>query len=172
MEKPQKLPKLTKKQKGFVKDYIATGNGVQSALNNYDTDDYSTAGNIASDNLNKPKIQKAILSIAEQIPDEHLVRVHIEGLNASKTIKTADDGTDIVEPDYAVRHKYLDSAYKIKRLYGTEELEKPKENVYNFFFEPKFQQNIRSYDENLKNLILNKDAQETKETTHIVDTSG
>ncbi len=155
-KKTTPLQKLTKKQRGFVKDYIKTGNGVQSAMKNYDTDDYSTAGSIAVENLQKPAIQNAIMSIAERISDDDLVRVHNEGLNASRTIKSTDEST-IVEPDYAVRHKYLDSAYKIKRLYGEEPKEITKENVYNFFFEPKFQQNIRSYDENLKNLILNKD---------------
>lgn len=112
------MDKLTKKEKGFVKDYVETGNGVQSALKNYDTEDYSTAGNIASENLKKPRIQNAILSIAEQIPDDLLVQVHIEGLNASRTIKTDDEGAEIVEPDYAVRHKYLDTAHKLKGTYA------------------------------------------------------
>lgn len=101
------MDELTKKQKGFVKDYVETGNGVQSALNNYDTDDYSTAGAIASENLNKPKVINAIKSIAEYFTEEELAKVHLEGLKATK----GD------EPDYAVRHKYLDSAYKIKGLY-------------------------------------------------------
>lgn len=102
---------LTKKQKGFVKDYIETGNGVQSALNNYDTDDYSTAGNIASDNLNKPKIQIAIKSIAESIPDELLVEKHLELLNASN-----DKGSI----DSQAVGKGLDMAYKIKGTYAPE----------------------------------------------------
>lgn len=51
---------LTKKQRGFVNDYAETGNGVQSALKNYDTEDYSTAGVIAVENLEKPKIIEAL----------------------------------------------------------------------------------------------------------------
>ena len=115
---------LTKKQKGFVKDYVETGNGVQSALKNYDTDDYSTAGMIASENLEKPKI---IESIAESIPDELLKSVHLEGLRATRsqgvggmvlnTEKEEFGHTNIEVPDYAVRHKYLDTAYKLKNLY-------------------------------------------------------
>lgn len=43
------------------------------------------------------------------------------------------------------------------------EPEKPKDtNVYNFFFEPTFQQNIKNYDENFKNQILK--AQHVEET--------
>ena len=101
------MVKLTKKERGFVKDYIRTENGTQSVLNNYDTDDENTAGVIAHENLRKPKIQKAI---QEALPDELLAKVHLEGLDAKRD--------DI--PDYAVRHKYLDSAYKIKGTYAPE----------------------------------------------------
>ncbi len=109
---------LSKKEKGFVKDFVETGNGVQSALNNYDTESYSTAGVIAHDNLKKPKI---INAIQEALPDELLATVHLEGLKASKTYQGKDDDSEtILEPDYAVRHKYLDSAYKLKGLYAPE----------------------------------------------------
>jgi hypothetical protein len=98
--------RLTKKQKGFVKDYIETGNGVQSALNNYDTTDYSTAGNIASENLDKPKIIEAI---ADAIPDDLLVKKHLALLN-----KTDDKG----EIDVSAVSKGLDMGYKIKGSYA------------------------------------------------------
>jgi len=117
---------LSKKEKGFVKDWIKTGNGTQSILNNYNTKSENVAGVMAVENLAKPKIQKAIMSIAEQIPDEDLVKVHKEGLNAGKTIFKNNNSTGEVEevgyePDYAVRHKYLDSAYKIKGIYSQDE---------------------------------------------------
>lgn len=116
---------LTKKQKGFVQDYVETGNGVQSALKNYDTDDYRTANAIAVENLQKPAIQNAIKSIADSIPDKDLIRVHKEGLEASKKVfKNNNESGEIElvgeEPDYAVRHKYLDSAYKLKGVYAPE----------------------------------------------------
>lgn len=57
---------LTKKQKGFVKDYLETGNGVQSALKNYDTTDYATAGVIAVENLEKPNVKAYLESKAEK----------------------------------------------------------------------------------------------------------
>lgn len=101
---------LTKKQKGFVKDYVRTGHGTKSALNNYDTTDERVAQAIASENLSKPIIQKAIMSIADRIPDELLEKVHMEGLNAMNK-----DGED-----YAVRHKYLDTAYKLKGSFAAE----------------------------------------------------
>lgn len=103
---------LTKKQRGFVKDYIQTGNGTKSALKNYDTEDYGTAQNIASENLTKPIIVNAI---HKALPDELLAEVHEEGLAATFTDKYNTD-----EPDYATRHKYLDSAYKLKGTYAPE----------------------------------------------------
>lgn len=56
---------LTKKEKGFAKDYMDTGNGVQSALKNYDTESYFSAGAIASQNLKKLQIQQYIAEHAE-----------------------------------------------------------------------------------------------------------
>lgn len=59
------MQKLTKKEKGFADDYLETGHGVESALKNYDTEDYNTAGAIASQNLRKLKIQAYIQDHAE-----------------------------------------------------------------------------------------------------------
>ncbi len=110
--KTTKPRRLSKKQKGFIKDYVATGNGTQAALNHYDVKNENVARSIASENLTKPAIMDAILSIAEQIPDELLVKVHNEGLEATEGL--------LEQPDYAVRHKYLDSAYKLKGAYAAE----------------------------------------------------
>lgn len=60
------LPKLTKKQKAFAKEYLETGNGRQSALKVYDTTDPNTAAVIASENINKPNIQAYLESKAEK----------------------------------------------------------------------------------------------------------
>lgn len=75
------LDGLTKKQKGFVKDYIETGNGTKSALKNYDTDDENTASTISSENLRKPTVINAIKSLGEQIPDSLIVDKLIGLLN-------------------------------------------------------------------------------------------
>lgn len=115
------IEKLTKKESGFIKDYIKTGNATKAVLNNYDTKDKNVAGAIGSENLRKPKIQKIIKSIADKIPDNKLLEVHLEGLEATKVSYirklTPDGPEDIEEPDYAVRHKYLESGYKLKGLY-------------------------------------------------------
>jgi hypothetical protein len=105
------------KQKEFVAEYIQNGNNATQAVKDvYDIEDENYAGVKGHRLIRSDKIQNAILSIAEQIPDDLLVQVHLEGLNASRTIKTEDD--EIVEPDYAVRHKYLDTAHKLKGTYA------------------------------------------------------
>jgi len=109
------MDKLTKKQRIFVKEYIKNENGTQSALKAYDTKSENVANVIAVENLRKPMIVEVLKNLAERIPDELLEKVHLEGLVAGR-IK--EDGN--IEPDYAIRHKYLDSGYKLKGSYAAE----------------------------------------------------
>ena len=52
---------MTLKQKLFVRKYVEhKGNGTQAALDAYDTQDASVAHVIASENLRKPTVKKAI----------------------------------------------------------------------------------------------------------------
>ena len=104
---------LTKKEKGFVKDFVKTGNGVKAALKNYNTTDYSTAGNIASENLNKPKIINAVKSLADRIPDELVIERHIDLLNA-RTILGQLDPTAVKAG--------VDMAYKLKGSYAPDKI--------------------------------------------------
>ena len=73
--------------------------------------------------MKKDNIQQAIKSIADQIPDKLLVKVHLEGLEATKL-----DGLLVVE-DYSVRHKYLDSGLRLKGAYAPDRLETINVNV-------------------------------------------
>ena len=68
-KKPQKKTKpkndkCTPKEAAFAKEYVETGNGVQSALKVYDTQSYKSASVIADQNLEKLRIQKLIASYA------------------------------------------------------------------------------------------------------------
>lgn len=94
--------KLTRKQKGFIEEYVKTGNGTQAALNNYDTNDEHTAASIAYENLRKPEI---VSLLEEAFPDRELFQLHNEGLH---------------NDDLSVRHRYLDTAYKLKGSYAPE----------------------------------------------------
>lgn len=71
----KKKQKLTRKQSKFVDIYAKTGNGTKSALESYDVKNESVASSIASENLRKPEIQKAI---QEYFPDDFLAEKHKE----------------------------------------------------------------------------------------------
>lgn len=108
---------LTRKQRNFVNEVAQTGNATQAALKVYDTDSYMTAANIASENLNKPKI---ISALEEALPDELLAKIHVEGLYATKPIYNSEGDLVAEDADFNARHKYLDSAYKLKGRYAAE----------------------------------------------------
>lgn len=137
---------LTKKQKGFVKDYVETGNGSLAAKKNYDVEADVTARSIASENLTKPNIVKAI---QDALGDDLLAKNHLELLEQKRTdyfvfsSKMSDEeiidhvkaaGFEVIvvrESDrgklafYSVadanaKGKALDMAYKIKGTYAPE----------------------------------------------------
>ena len=128
--------RLTIKEQKFVKNYIKNdGNGVKTALEVYDTEDYNTAGAIASENLKKPKIQKAI---QDALPDELLAQKHLELLN-KKEVRQKNNVTtgeiEIVETgeiDVQAVSKALDMAYKLKGSYAPEKRDIKAEVSDNF----------------------------------------
>lgn len=137
---------LTKKQRGFVKDYLETGIGSLAVKRNYDVKDDDTARAIATENLTKPSIVK---SIQEALKDEDLAQAHSELLNQKKTeyfvfpkkmteeeieekVQAAGLELIVIQPgekgqyafystiDAAARKSALDMAYKLKGSYAAE----------------------------------------------------
>jgi len=137
---------LTKKQKGFVKDYIKTGNGTDSVKKNYDVASDQTARAMAYENLTKPHIVK---SIQDSLPDDLLAEHHnklfkqvqtsyftfpksmsdeeiIEHVNANGidviTVRESDKGklAFYTIPDANAIKNGLDMAYKLKGSYAAE----------------------------------------------------
>jgi len=111
---------LTNQEKRFVKGIVETGNQTQSVKDAFGirNDQYARVkGHIL---VTKANIKEAIQSIAERIPDELLEKTHLEGLEASDKIYNNEGEVLLEKPDYAVRHKYLDSAYKLKGSYAPE----------------------------------------------------
>ena len=118
--------KLTKKERGFVKDVVETGNATLAALKNYDIkaiDKENVAGSIGSENLTKPKIIKAI---EDALPDDLLAERHLELLNKREKSIIEYDNEDVGgkkvyqvldQPDTHAVSKGLDMAYKIKGSY-------------------------------------------------------
>ncbi len=143
------MENLTKKQQGFVKDYVETGNGTQAALKNYDTDSPNVANQIALDNLRKPTVIEAIKGIAQHLDEETLAanhkklfeQVRVEYFVFPKTMEDEEivahvkaAGIDVITirpsdkgkmafysiPDSNAIKSGLDMAYKIKGTYAAE----------------------------------------------------
>jgi len=120
--KPKRPPKTFKERK-FVKEYIKNGgNATQSALVAYNTNPVS-ARQIGSETL--AKLDMSSIMERNGLTDDYLVTILSEGLIATKQMgamvqpgdgKDASSATyDFVDvPDYAVRHKYLDTGLKLK----------------------------------------------------------
>lgn len=95
--------RLTPKQKGFVKDYLETGNGSEAARRNYDIqgDSESLAGVIAAENLKKPKIIEAIAKVLtkEEIANKHKQLLNLKTLEKAPFNHQLEDEEikDIVE---------------------------------------------------------------------------
>lgn len=52
--------------------------------------------------------------IEKYLPDDILLKVQLEGLAATKVI-TSGSEPNVEVPDYAVRHKYLETGLKVKK---------------------------------------------------------
>lgn len=65
--------------------------------------------------------------VEKYLPDSDLIKIHKQGLKATKVI-TSHTEPDREYPDYAIRHKYLETAYKLKNRLENwgEEDEKPQ----------------------------------------------
>jgi len=96
---------LTKKRKGFVKDYLETGIGTLAVKQNFDVANDKTASVMASELLDDPKVQEAI---ADALPDALLAEKHLALLN-----KMTGGEIDVNAVKYG-----LEMAYKIKGTYA------------------------------------------------------
>ena len=119
------MERLSHNEKGFVKDIVNGETGTQAALNNYDTTDENSAAVIASKELRKDKIQVAIKTIAEKIPDDLLVEKNIALLNKMETkeVRLPDGTTEVIESnqiDARAVAKGLDIAHRVKGNYAPE----------------------------------------------------
>lgn len=122
----------------FAKEYIKNGNNAtQAAKDVYGITNDNYAKVKGHRKLKSKNVQKVVKSIADQIPDSLLVKVHNEGLHASKKVfKNNNESGEIEEvseeADYPTRHKYLDTAYKVKGTYAPEKTENTTEvNIVN-----------------------------------------
>lgn len=156
MSKEKKPRKLTKKERGFVQDYVLTENGTQSALKNYDTENHKTASVIASENLGKPRIQAAILetqkTLKQALIENGVTPEYIaKKVNVLLTATDKDGNQDFTAVDKGLKHA--------TNIYGVEDpADKPKSSntTYNFIFSPEVQENIKHMEVKIKEQLLQK----------------
>lgn len=113
---------------------VVNGSSISKAMR---TVGYSEETSKRTNKLTKTKGWGELME--KYLPDKLLAKVHKEGLSATKrsgtggmvlnTEKSEFGHTEIDEPDYAVRHKYLDSAYKLKGSYAPEKQEVITANI-------------------------------------------
>lgn len=127
---------LTLKQRKWLDLYIASGNATQSAMKVYDCKDEHSAAQIGYENVRKLDITEFMEKSG--LTDKLLADKLNEGLDAMKQLSArviikkgtaisqangelppADNRTDdfVEVEDYAVRHKYLETALKLKGRY-------------------------------------------------------
>jgi hypothetical protein len=102
--------RVSKKEKDFIEEYVATGNGVQSVLKSYDVGTYGGASAMANELLASPKIQALL---AERIKDDLLAKKHVALLE-----KMDNQFPDQI--DVQAVSKGLDMGYKLKGAYAPE----------------------------------------------------
>jgi phage terminase small subunit len=161
----KKLPKLTKKQRIFVKEYIKEENGQKAALKAYNIDSKhgtkdpeNVARAIASQNLIKLNVKQAIeiqqKSLKEALLAEGITPEYLAGkVNVLLQAKNGDN-PDVNAIDKGLKHA--------TNIYGIENIEdKPKvNNTYNFIFSEEVQQQVRIANEIIKaKLIKNENIQ-------------
>lgn len=106
----------TPKEKRIAKEFVRTGNKSEAYRIAYNAENMklTTIHREAVATLSKPQVVSEIVKLmnAHGMSDKDLLTTHTEGLNATKV-----HGNELIEvPDYATRHKYLDTAYKLKGL--------------------------------------------------------
>ena len=114
------MEELTIKQRKFIKLYLELGNATEAAFRVYDCKNRDSAKQIGYENLTK--LDYSDLMEEAGITDKLLQQKLLEGLDSNRTISavkgtSANSGTtDFIDvPDFMVRHKYLETALKLKR---------------------------------------------------------
>jgi hypothetical protein len=111
----------TLKQRKWIRVYIDTGNATEAAMQVYDCKNRDVAKSIGSENLTK--LDYSYFLEEAGITDKLLQEKIMEGLDATRTVSAVKtsrnataDSTDFVDvPDFLTRHKYLETALKLKK---------------------------------------------------------
>lgn len=115
------LEDLTLKQAKWLKLYLELGNATEAAMQSYDCANRESAAQIGWENLRKLDYD-AFLEEAG-ITDKLLQQKILDGLDSTRTVSavntsknaTASSNDFVDVPDFLTRHKYLETALKLKK---------------------------------------------------------
>jgi len=118
--------RLTIKQRKWIKLYLECGNASEAAMKVYDCKSKETAAVIGFENLRKLNYEDFLETAG--ITDALIQKKIMEGLDANRVISAINTGkqatgatADFIDvPDYAIRHKYLETVLKLKKRLGVE----------------------------------------------------
>ena len=113
MNELKKKSKRTLKQSKWLKVYLETGNATEAAMQVYNCKNRVSARQIGWENITKLDFSDFLEEAG--VTDKLLQQKLMEGLNADKSF------LEMEVPDFAVRHKYLETALKLKRRLNTKE---------------------------------------------------
>ena len=105
------MKKIELKAQQFAKSYLKNKcNGTKTALEVYDTESKNTAHAIASENLQKPTFQRAILKEmeAQGLTDKGLMNIHKRNLEQAELLPSSNAALDMaykLRGDYAPEKK-------------------------------------------------------------------
>jgi len=176
---PKKLQRLTKKQRGFVEHYVATGNASEAVKKNYNVSNDLTARVMGSENLTKPNVAQAIeikqTSLKSALekqgitPEKIAERIDIL-LHASKPIYKNNNSTGEIEQvgeeiDYTAVDKGLKHATNIYGVIDPDDKPKQTNTTYNFIFSNEVQDKVKEINETIKEKLINATPIETSVET-------
>lgn len=107
----KKVKPRTLKQRKWLKEYIKSGNATQAALKVYDTTSKDVAKRIGWENATK--LNLSVIMDAKGLTDDRLMEDTKNGLETVKKEKSHTE-EDVWMPDHAVRHKFLETALRLK----------------------------------------------------------
>jgi phage terminase small subunit len=154
---------LTIKQRGFVKDYLETGNASQAVKNNYNVANDQTARAMGSENLTKPNIKKSLSCLLDEngLTDEHLVKKLAELVNAKKQTVCVSNGVRKIikeENDTQAMRFGIEFAFKLKGSRSGEPIEGKPDYLSNPNdpFNRSVAELTREWEEKYKLLLMNR----------------
>lgn len=149
MVKTLKKLKLTKRRRGFVKDYILNGeNGQEAAKSNFNVSNNNSARAVASELLTFPNVIEAIEIERETLKSA----LEKQGVTPAKIALKVDELLNNEDPnaiDKGLKHA--------KDIYGVADPDdKPKgTTTYNQIFNIEIQKDIKEIEARIKDKLLN-----------------